>query len=159
MILGIALRGGVLLGAFFTLTPGVWSREDLGVIPALAAVSVGLGVSHDRGLADLSPGRWAAGVLLFELIYVSGLVVALALIGTALGEGSLTSGDQRIVAFVAVLILAAIVVGGRAWRSLRARGEAVERDARREAIRENVRREIAEIERQARTARETPPAS
>ena len=157
VILGLALRGGVLLGAFFALTPGIWSREDLGVIPALAAVSVGLGVSHDRGLAELSLGRWASGVLLFELTYVSGLVVVLASIGTALGEDSLTSTDQRIVASVAVLILAAIVGGGRTWSTRRSRDEGAERDTRREAIRENVRREIEEIERAAR--QQVPPAS
>lgn len=105
-------------------------------------------------------GAWARFHLVFGIEALALFVAGPMTLGLVLGEDVLTSAAQVVVYGLSVIVavLSFTQLGWLARRRSILHPDP-ERDARREAIRENVRREIAEIERQARTARETPPAS
>ncbi len=151
--------GGLPLVAQGALTPEIWPRATLEVLDVASVFGVVAGL-RIGGYLSHSLRAWAVLVV----PYAAGLVALGTAImvgsGVVLGDGLLQTGVQRVAFGVAaagaIATIAHLTWSGRHGFPPRPDPD---RDARREAIRENVRREIEEIERQARTARETPPTS
>ena len=158
-IVAALVSGGVPLLAYWLLVPAVWSRGTLGWLQAVAAVSAVLALLHDGGSVRI--GAWARFHLVFAIEALALFLAGPLTLSLILGEDVLTSTAQMVVYGLAVIVavLSFTQLGWFARRGSILRSDP-DRDARREAIRENVRREIAEIEQQARAARpDLPPAS
>lgn len=148
--LGVLVRGGIVLGAYLLVVPAIWSRADF----EFFAYGIGLAAMSGWGALGRDAGPLAKWVLI-EVLYSVGsattLISAFVLIGALFGDDTLTSLTQM-VAFGAATATAACFWF---WMRRAARSPAFtdpDGEDRRAAIRANVRREIEEIEKAARTS-------
>ncbi len=139
---------GAPLVAYVLLAPAVWSRDDIDGLVLFAAFGLGnglLAVLRSRGTLP-----WPIGLRM--LFGGAACLVAFSIVlDVVLGGAPVETWAQRTVVAVSVVVVAAGVrtLVGESRGRFAPRPDP-ERDARRAAIREDVRREIAEIERRAR---------